>query len=469
MANLNDKLQSLLLAIGCRIMNAERDEFATDPRWCEEVCTDPAQIARFKRIVDAQASGSTRRIFMRNGAMAAIATATLPSFLARTAMALDLGSATRNKRLVVIFQRGAADGLNIVVPHGERAYYAMRPSINIPRNQVIDLDGFFGLHPSMSSLKPIWDAGHLAIVHAAGSPDPTRSHFDAQDFMESGTPGLKSTEDGWLNRALRTGKTKDESPFRAVALGTSLPRILAGPAPAVAISNLNQFGVAPNSPAAQPLANTFEAMYDESVDSVLHGTGQETFDAVKMLKSTDPSKYRPAPGANYPRGRFGDSLRQTAQLIKANLGVQVAFTDIGGWDHHVNEGNTQGQLANILREFSQSISAFWTDLGDLAEDTVVVTMSEFGRTARETGNRGTDHGHANVMFVMGGPVRGGHVYGRWPGLEPEHLYEGRDLALTTDFRQVVGEALYAHLRNRDLKSVFPNFESNPSKFLRILG
>jgi uncharacterized protein (DUF1501 family) len=411
----------------------------------------------------------TRRAFMRGGAMAAIGTAALPGFLTRAAFGLDMGTATRNKRLVVIFQRGAADGLNIVVPHGERSYYSMRPSINVPRNSVIDLDGMFGLHPSMSALKPIWDQRHLAIVHAAGSPDPTRSHFDAQDFMESGTPGLKSTEDGWLNRAIRTEKGKDNAPFRAVALGTSLPRILAGTAPAVAISNVNQFGVGGRNPAAQPLANTFEAMYDQSVDSVLHGTGQETFDAVKMLKSADPSKYTPAPGANYPRGRFGDALRQTAQLIKANLGVQVAFTDIGGWDHHVNEGNTQGQLANILRDFSQSIAAFWTDLGTLAEDTVIVTMSEFGRTARENGNRGTDHGHANVMFVLGGPVRGGHVYGQWPGLAPEQLYEGRDLAVTTDFRRVVGEMVYAHLGNRNLPTVFPEFENSPGKFLKMLG
>jgi uncharacterized protein (DUF1501 family) len=204
------------------------------------------------------------------------------------------------------------------------------------------------------------------------------------------------------------------------------------------------------------------------VDTVLHGTGAETFDAVKMLRSADPAKYTPAAGANYPRGRFGDSLRQVAQLLKANLGVEVAFTDIGGWDHHVNEGSSQGQLANLLREFSQSLSAFWTDLGDLAEETVVVTMSEFGRTARENGNRGTDHGHANVMFVMGGPVRGGKVYGRWPGLNEGQLYEGRDLAVTTDFREFLSEALYRHNGVKDLASVFPNFEADRKKFLNYL-
>ena len=409
----------------------------------------------------------TRRVFMKGGAMAMVGTAVLPSFLARAVYG-STATGGGHKRLVVIFQRGAADGLNIVVPHGEAAYYQMRPTINVPRsgqNGVIDLDGFFGLHPSMSAFKPLWDQKHLAIVHAAGSPDTTRSHFDAQDYMESGTPGLKSTEDGWLNRAIRLRDEKP-SPFRAVALGPSLPRILLGNEPAVAINNISQFGVGGNNPNVAPIASTFEAMYDQSVDSVLHGTGQETFEAVKMLKSADPSKYQPAPGANYPRGRFGDALRQTAQLLKANLGVEVAFTDIGGWDHHVNE---TPQMTNILRDFSQSLAAFWTDLGDLAGETVVVTMSEFGRTARENGNRGTDHGHANVMFVMGGPVKGGKVYGQWPGLAPEQLYEGRDLALTTDFRRVVGEAVYGHIGNTKLDAVFPGFQNDPRKFVGYLG
>ena len=411
----------------------------------------------------------TRRVFLRNSALAVVGTTAIPSFLTRAAFGAA-EPATRTKRLVVIFQRGAADGLNIVVPHGERAYYAMRPGINIPRKDVLDLDGFFGLHPSLASFQPLWDQRHLAIVHAAGSPDPTRSHFDAQDFMESGTPGLKATTDGWLNRALRSVPTTgDKSAFRAISLGPALPRILTGQEHAVAVNNINDFGVGGRNPNATPIANTFEAMYDHSSDSVLHGTGEETFDAVKMLKSADPAKYKPAPGADYPRGRFGDSLRQLAQLIKANLGVQVAFADIGGWDHHVNEGSTQGQIANVLREFSQSLSAFWIDLGDLVEDTVVVTMSEFGRTARENGNRGTDHGHANVMFVMGGPVKGGKVYGQWPGLDQSQLYEGRDLALTTDFRRVVGEAVARHLGNDQLAQVFPEFDNSTGRFLRYLG
>src|SRR5271168_4535481 len=275
----------------------------------------------------------TRRVFLRNGALSIVGTAAVPGFLARAAWGA-VEPATRNKRLVVIFQRGAADGLNIVVPHAEPQYYAMRPSINIPRKSVIDLDGFFGLHPALASFQPLWNQRHLAIVHAAGSPDPNRSHFDAQDFMESGTPGVKSTEDGWLNRSLcNLPGPSQRSAFEAISMGPSIPRILSGAEPAIAMNNINDFSVGGRGAKASPVANAFEAMYDHSADTVLHGTGEETFDAVKMLKAADPGKYTPTAGANYPKGRFGDSLRQLAQLIKANLGVQVAFADIGGWDH----------------------------------------------------------------------------------------------------------------------------------------
>jgi len=407
----------------------------------------------------------SRRIFLRHGALAIVGTAAVPAFLRRAASGAT-APGTRRKCLVVIFQRGAADGLNIVVPHGEPAYYAMRPSIHIPRPSVIDLDGFFGLHPAMSPLEPLWSQKQLAIVHAAGSPDPTRSHFDAQDFMESGTPGV-AREDGWLNRALHS--LPDSHPaLRAVAMGPSMPRILSGSEPVIAINQLHDFTIV-NGNGNAAVQNSFEAMYAGSVDAALHASAQETFEALKMLQSANPAQYSPAAHANYPQGRFGGSLKQLAQLIKANLGVEIAFADIGGWDHHVNEGSTEGQLANVLRDFSQSLAAFWTDLGDLAEDTVVVTVSEFGRTAGENGNRGTDHGHANVMLVMGGPVRGGRVYGRWPGLDPSQLYEGRDLALTTDFRRVLGEAVYRHLGNRDLESVFPGFDSRSQGFLHLLG
>ena len=381
-----------------------------------------------------------------------------PLWLQRAALADD-APGRRRKVLVAIFQRGAADGLNIVVPHAEKRYYNLRPTISVPQSTVIDLDGFFGLHPSLAPLKPLWDRQQLAIVHAAGSPDPTRSHFDAQDYMESGTPGLKATTDGWLNRALPAEAGKP-SPVRAVSLGPNLPRALRGTNNAVAVDNLNSFSV--RDAAA---AKVLESMYAGSQDQVLGGTGRETFEAVALLQSIQKTPYQPAAGANYPKGRFAESMRQIAQLIKADVGVEVAFADIGGWDHHVNE---VGQLTARLDEFGSSLAAFYQDIGDRMEDVVVVTMSEFGRTAKENGNRGTDHGHANAMFVMGGPVKGGKVYGKWPGLAPEQLYEQRDLALTTDFRDVLSEAVYRHLGNRSIKPVFPNYDAQEQKFRGLL-
>ena len=412
--------------------------------------------------------GITRRGFMKDGALALVGTSTIPSFLTRSVMAEMTTAAANKKKLVVLFQRGAADGLNIVVPYREKNYYSMRPSIAIQQNEVLDLDGFFGLHPAMTAFKPLYDQGHLAIIHAVGSPDMTRSHFDAQDYMESGTPGVKVTQDGWLNRALQAEAVVGKpSAFRAVALGTEVPRTLQGKLPAIAVNNLADFSVAGRGPQTSPISNAFQAMYDESSDAVLHGTGQETFEAVKMLKAADPSKYQPAPGVEYPKTQFGNSLKQVAQLLKANLGVEAAFSDIGGWDTHQNQGNANGQLANRLKEFSETIAAFWTDMGQDAENVTLVTMSEFGRTARQNGTGGTDHGHANVMFVLGGQVRGGKVYGKWPGLSNEQLNEGRDLAVTTDFRRVLGEAAYKTLGSKNLGLVFPGARVSPSEFLNF--
>ncbi|HLY19538.1 MAG TPA: DUF1501 domain-containing protein [Bryobacteraceae bacterium] len=414
---------------------------------------------------------STRRIFVRNAALAMVGAGTAPLWLQRALYAADAPS-PRKKILVAIFQRGAADGLNIVVPHAEKRYYELRPTIAVPRpsqaadrreDAAIDLDGFFGLHPSLAPLKPLWDDGHLGIVHAAGSPDPTRSHFDAQDFMESGTPGLKVTGDGWMNRALprETGRI---SPVRAVAMGAVLPRAMRGSNPAVAVQNLSDFQVR-NAAAS----GAFETMYADSKDALLQTAGRETFAAVSLLESIQKQRYEPAAGCNYPKGRFGDCLRQIAQLIKADVGVEMAFADVGGWDHHVNEVGaraSQGQLAARLTDFGQALAAFWRDLGDRVNDVALVTMSEFGRTARENGDRGTDHGHANCMFVMGGAVRGGKVYGKWPGLEPEQLYETRDLKLTTDFRDVLGELVRGQLGNQDLSKVFPGYTPQPRGLLR---
>ena len=384
-----------------------------------------------------------------------------PLWLQRAALANDTPAGSRKKVLVAIFQRGAADGLNIVVPHGEQRYYDLRPAID----SVIDLDGFFGLNPALAPLVPLWRSRQLAIVHAAGSPDPTRSHFDAQDYMESGTPGLKATTDGWLNRALPAARTP-VSPVRAVSLGPTLARTIRGANDAIAVENLSNFTV--RDAAA---SKVLQSMYAGTSDQILNGTGKETFDAVAILQSIQKTPYQPAGGAAYPKGRFGDSMRQIAQIVKADVGVEVAFADTGGWDHHVNEVGAKpsvGQLANVLGELGNALAAFYTDLGDRMEDVVVVTMSEFGRTAKENGNRGTDHGHANVMFAMGGAVQGGKVYGRWPGLSPEHLYEERDLALTTDFRDVLGEAVYTHLGNRSINTVFPGYNGSRASFKGLI-
>ena len=383
-----------------------------------------------------------RRFFLRNGALAVAGTTAIPSFLVRSVLAQT--AALPNRRLVVIFQRGAADGLNIVVPYREKNYYSMRPSIAIPQNQVVDLDGFFGLHPSLASFKPLYEQGHLAVVHAVGSPDMSRSHFDAQDYMESGTPGLKSTQDGWLNRALQAEDAHCQcthTPFRAVSLGADVPRTLAGAVPSIALSNLNNFNVGGRGPTPSPAASAFEAMYGDSGDRIFHPAGEETFEAVKMLRAANPGQYTPSAGADYPNSEFGNNMKQIAQLLKANLGVEAAFTDVSGWDTHQNQGSVNGQLANRLKDFSDSIAAFWRDLGDSAGNVTLVTMSEFGRTARENGTGGTDHGHANAIFVLGGEVKGGKVYGKWPGLDNDQLNEGRDLTLTTDYRAVLGEVI----------------------------
>jgi len=412
---------------------------------------------------------TSRRFFLRNGALAIAGTAAIPHFLIRTVMAETATAPTR--RLVVIFQRGAADGLNVVVPYREKNYYAMRPNIAIPENQVVDLDGFFGLHPSLAPFKPLYDQGHLAIVHAAGSPDMSRSHFDAQDYMESGTPGVKSTDDGWLNRALQAEDLRhrqEHTAFRALALGSQVPRTLAGSIPAIALSNLNNFSVGARGPAPSPAASAFEAMYGESGDHILHATGDETFEAVKMLRSANPAQYKTAPGINYPTSEFGNNMKQIAQLLKADLGVEAAFTDVGGWDTHQNQGGVNGQLSDRLRDFSSSIAAFWADMGDSAETVTLVTMSEFGRTARQNGTGGTDHGHANAMFVLGGQVKGGKVYGRWPGLNNDQLNEGRDLAVTTDFRQVLGEAVQKTIGANSLDLVFPGAHLQQSRFLHLI-
>jgi uncharacterized protein (DUF1501 family) len=452
----------------------------------------------------------TRRLFVKNGGVAIASVGLVPvlgpAFLRRAVFGAETNAADKKKVLICIFQRGAADGLSMVVPHGDPNLYQLRPNLAIARPSsgrdggALDLDGFYGLHPALAPFLPIYKAGQLGIVHACGSPNGTRSHFDAQDYMESGAPGNKGVYDGWLSRAVMAcpeDRKKVATPLRAVAMGGAMPRSLQGDAGALAIPDLRSFGVgagmmpdqrrgAARRPAARgnggaemaemappmasrpTVADGFETLYDDAVGDVLHGTGKESFEAIAALKKINPNSYVPARGANYPPGRFGDSLRQIAQLVKADVGVEVAFADMGGWDTHANQGTTTGQLSLRLREFGAAIAALYADLGDRMADVTILTMSEFGRTARQNGTGGTDHGHATAFFALGGSVNGGKVLGQWPGLAPEQLNEGRDLALTTDFRLVFAEAAQKHLGATKLEKVFPGYAVNPSEYRGIL-
>jgi uncharacterized protein (DUF1501 family) len=408
-----------------------------------------------------------RRLFLRDGGLAVVGWSMVPGFLVRT-LAEAGPAADSRKTLVVIFQRGGADGLNLVVPYGDTAYYDYRPSISIPAptrggGGAIDLDGFFGLNPDLQPLVSLYSSGDLGIINAVGSPDTGgRSHFQAQDFMESAAPGDKTVSTGWLNRYLQAAPDPERKPLRATAIGEVLPKALRGPAPAMTLGGLNMLGLMG--------IDMYESMYSSDTNALLSGTAREMFEAVKQLKSLNPAQYAPAAdvvygGANNPAS-LGNALMQVAQLIKANVGLQVAFVDVsGGWDTHAGQAD---RLPNLLRAFSQAIAAFHKDLGDRMEDVVVLTMSEFGRTARENGNGGTDHGHANVMFVSGGPVKGGKVYGKWPGLGREQLNEDRDLALTTDFRDVLAELLVRHLGCQKPDAIFPGYGVDAARFKGLL-
>lgn len=424
-----------------------------------------------------------RRVFLKSGALSLVTLGLSPSFLRRTALAMDLPRAARGKTLIVLFQRGAADALNVVVPFGDKGYYAARPQLAIgdPSRRTgapgaIDLDGFFGLHPSLSSFKPLWDRGLLAPIHAVGSPSSTRSHFDAQDYMETGTPDVKGTSDGWLNRYLAVKGTceqskcapsaADNAPFRAVAMTAQTPRILGGASPTVAMNSIDEFSIRTNGGESE---KRLEALYRTGNADLVHGSGAEMFEALKVLRAANPQQYRPASGVEYPRSPFGQRLLQIAQLIKAGVGMEVAFADVGGWDTHVNQGGAQGQLAARLGDFSGSIAALVADLGDRMADVMILTMSEFGRTVRQNGTGGTDHGHAGAMFVIGGSPAGARkVHGKWPGLAREQLHEGRDLALTTDFRSVFSEIASKHLGAGKMDKIFPGFAQPERSWLGIV-
>jgi uncharacterized protein (DUF1501 family) len=435
-----------------------------------------------------------RRAFVRSGSLALLALGMPPAFLRTPLLGETHVRSANRKTLICIFQRGAVDGLSMVVPFGEKAYYANRRSIAIAQpgrdGGAVDLDGFFGFHPSLKPLHDLYTRNELAVVHAVGSPDPTRSHFDAQDYMESGTPGVKSTRDGWLNRVLshtdcECGRTLADpnahaadhaagqltvgsvAALRGIAMGAELPRAMRGSHPALAISDLQKFGVGGGRDAA--LEDTFERVYHTEGNDAVQGAAGDAFEAMKILKASNPLQYRAASGVEYPNTDFGRSLRQIAQLIKSGVGVEVAFADVGGWDTHQAQGGPQGQLSRRLDELARGVRALYDDLGDRMNDVVLMTMSEFGRTVHENGSGGTDHGHANCMMVMGGGVKGGRILGDWPGLEREQLYEARDLALTTDFRDVFAELTSKHLGTTDLDKVFPGYSIDPRRFRGVIG
>lgn len=390
-----------------------------------------------------------RRAFLKNGLTGGVALLTVgagPVFLQRAAAAAEQPESGKRKVLVTIFQRGAMDGLAAVPPLGGKdgaLLKSLRPRLFMDAgrssDEVRDLGVGFGLHPAFDPLLPFFKGESLAIVHATGSTHSTRSHFDAQDYMESGTPGRKGTPDGWLGRVV--GKLgHDATPFRAVSLTPALPRSFYGNGGALAVTNLRDFKV--DLPGARPAAAAgqgFEALYDQTAQNLLRDTAQDTFEAVDMLEKLDVHNYRPARGADYPRGPLGAALQQIAFLIKSDVGLEVAFAESGGWDTHVQQGTASGAFARQSRDLAQGIAAFWQDLGAHRDDVTLMTMTEFGRTAAENGTGGTDHGHGSCLFLLGADVDGGKVHGTFPGLDREQLYEGRDLAVTTDFRSVFTE------------------------------
>jgi uncharacterized protein (DUF1501 family) len=410
----------------------------------------------------------SRRDFLKLAGGFAL-TPSLPTWMPRMAFAPQ-GVEPPGDILVVVFQRGGMDGLNAVIPHGDADYYHYRSSLAIPEPEDgseqtgIDLDGFFGLHPSLRPLKDLWDEKTLAIVHAVGSPDPTHSHFDAMDYMERGTPGDKAIPTGWIGRHLQTAPWQNESPFRAIGMGGVMQAALRGPVPITTLKSIADFHLQGDSSRLDDLRQRLESLY--RLGSSLDADAAETFNAEELLGKIDIANYSPSAGAEYPDTEFGMAMKQVAQIAKAEIGLEVACVDIGGWDTHNQEGGLDGELPTLLAEFSSGLVSLYHDLGDRAKRVTVVTMSEFGRRVKENGSSGTDHGHGNCMFVLGGGVNGGKVYGEWPGLTPEKLYGPGDLDIKTDYRDVLGEVVQKRLKNPGLTEIFPNY--NDWKNLNIV-
>jgi uncharacterized protein (DUF1501 family) len=411
---------------------------------------------------------TTRRAFIKSGGLAlfGIGIGGIPLFLTEAVAQINHPSLFKRKKILVgIFQRGAMDGLMAVTPFNDNYLKAARPNLFLApdklgaRKPLIDLDGNFGLHPSMKAFEPFFRNKNLAIVHGIGSPNKSRSHFDAQDYMESGTPFKKGTESGWLNRAAELIHNESPTPFQAVSLTSSLPRSLYGKHRALAISNINNFNVQTGSKSKNEnvLARGLEDLYNQSNSVLLGETGKESFEAIKILEQVDKNKYLPANGAIYPNSSLGNSLKQTAQLIKMEVGLEIAFAESGGWDTHYNQGTDTGIFARNADDLSSSMMAFWTDIGTLQDDVILMTMTEFGRTVKQNGTGGTDHGRASCNFILGNNINGGVVHGKVPELSIENLEDGRDLPVTTDFRAVFSEIASKHLNIKDKGKLFPDW------------
>jgi uncharacterized protein (DUF1501 family) len=411
---------------------------------------------------------TSRRAFLKAGGLALVGLGLggVPGFMARAADSQKrIVLYKRSKVLVCIFQRGAMDGLMAVSPFNDpylreaRPDLFMSPARNGTGKSLFDLDGTFGLHPALQAFEPLFREKRLAIVHGMGSPNNTRSHFDAQDYMESGTPFSKSTTSGWLNRAVGL-LGHDASPFQAVSLTSAMPRSLYGDQPALAIRDLKDFALQSKG---TPLdlsttAQSFESLYDQTSSALLKQTGKESFEAMKILQQAQTGKYAPAPGVVYPTTALGTSLKQIAQLVKMDVGLEVAFAESGGWDTHFNQGTGNGTFARNAQDFSSSIAAFWADLAAYQDDVTILTMTEFGRTVKQNGTRGTDHGRASCSFIIGNDVKGGLVHGAMQPLAVENLEDGRDLAVTTDFRSIFSEVAGTHLAIQNNRVLFPDWE-----------
>lgn len=422
-----------------------------------------------------------RRAFIKSGAIAAFGMTfgAVPAFIARAAAGLKSQQLyQKNKILICIFQRGAMDGLMAVTPFTDEYLKKARPTIFMSaakseKDPLFDLDGRFGLHPAFSSLYPLFQSKQLAIVHGMGSPNNTRSHFDAQDFMETGTPFNKGTSSGWLNRALGQ-LTHEATPFRAVSITTSMPRSLYGNMPVVSVSDLSDFTVRKyrSMPGSEKVAGSLEDLYDQTATGLMHESGKETFEAVRMLEGMDVKKYKPAGGSVYTNTNLGKSLRQMAQLIKEEVGLEIGFAESTGWDTHFNQGTVNGGFARSATDLSDNLAAFWADLGSNWQDRVtVMTMTEFGRTVKQNGSGGTDHGRASCNFIIGNDVIGGKVHGEVPILNFENLEDGRDLPVTTDFRAVFTDVAENHLKMKNADSLnpgglFPGWDGTPIKIIR---